>query len=56
MGRPDRPNSSDAPELVWQHEYRDEGYGEAPPPAYELEAPDGSVPLKGRTGATGTRD
>ncbi|KAF2798871.1 glycosyltransferase family 1 protein [Melanomma pulvis-pyrius CBS 109.77] len=52
MGRPDRPNSSDAPELVWQHEYRDEGYGEAPPPAYELEAPDGSVPLKGRTGAT----
>jgi hypothetical protein len=37
------------------HQEEEPSYDDAPPPAYELEAPDGSVPMKGRTGATGRR-
>jgi hypothetical protein len=38
----------------WQQE-QEPSYEDAPSPAYELEAPDGSVPIKGRTGVSGRR-
>jgi hypothetical protein len=37
------------------HQEEEPSYDHASPPAYELEAPDGSVPMKGRTGVTGRR-